>query len=216
MFLIVLNSLFYTVFFFIPIFQCTPRRKIWDEQTPGRCLDVIGLYYTSAIFNTISDIAMLSVPIYLVWNLQMSVRRKVGISFVFCTGGLACIASILRLASVVRIADTKDYTYVKAQCAMWAIQSPSANSPPSEAEITGGLICSCIVILPRFFQDVLKVVPYSYPIPSRGKWVQMDDRNRPQGLSHKTSVPTDWNKSRGEQALDEAVHGISARPKEGV
>lgn len=80
--------LLHTLFFFIPIFQCTPRRKIWDQETPGRCLNVIGLYYTSAVFNTVSDIAMLSVPIYLVWNLQMSIRRKVGISVIFCTGGL--------------------------------------------------------------------------------------------------------------------------------
>ncbi|CAO1604355.1 ribosomal protein L36 [Xanthoria calcicola] len=197
LFLIVLNSLFYTLFFFIPIFQCTPRRKIWDQGTPGRCLNVIGLYYASAVFNTFSDIAMLSVPIYLVWNLQMSIRRKVGISFIFCTGGLACIASILRLATIVRLARTKDYTYVKAQCAMWA-----------EAEITGGLICSCIVVLPRFFQDVLRVVPYSYPAPSRGKWVQMDGR--------KKSVPAGWDESRGERALDEAVQGVTARPMEGV
>ena len=88
MFLIILNSLFYTTFFFIPIFQCSPRSKIWDDQTPGHCLKVIGLYYTSAIFNTVSDIAMLAVPVYLVWSLQMSVLRKVGISFIFCTGGL--------------------------------------------------------------------------------------------------------------------------------
>ena len=88
--------------------------------------------------------------------------------------------------------------------------------PCSEAEITGGLICSCIVVLPRFFQDVLRVVPYSYPTPSRGKWVQMDDRTQPQGSDRKKSVPAGWNDSRGERALDEAVHGVSARPKEGV
>ncbi|KAI4244634.1 MAG: hypothetical protein L6R42_010397, partial [Xanthoria sp. 1 TBL-2021] len=92
----------------------------------------------------------------------------------------------------------------------------AADNPPSEAEITGGLICSCIVVLPRFFQDVLRVKTYSYPAPSRGKWVQMADRNQPQGSSQKKSVPADWDESRGEQALDEAVHGISARPKEGV
>lgn len=37
----------------------------------------------------ISDIAMLSVPVYLIWNLQMSVQRKIGVSSVFATGGLS-------------------------------------------------------------------------------------------------------------------------------
>ena len=31
---------------------------------------------------------MLSVPMYLVWRLQMSIRRKVGISAIFLAGGL--------------------------------------------------------------------------------------------------------------------------------
>ena len=34
------------------------------------------------------DIAMLSVPLYLIWSLQTSFRRKVGISAVFGTGAL--------------------------------------------------------------------------------------------------------------------------------
>jgi len=36
----------------------------------------------------LSDIAMLSVPIYLIWRLQISRRRKIGISAIFLTGGL--------------------------------------------------------------------------------------------------------------------------------
>lgn len=45
----------------------------------------------SAIFNMISDIAMLFVPTYLVWNLQMSIQRKIGISLIFGTGTLSDI-----------------------------------------------------------------------------------------------------------------------------
>ena len=36
----------------------------------------------------LSDIAMLTVPIYLIWRLQISRRRKVGISAIFLTGGM--------------------------------------------------------------------------------------------------------------------------------
>ena len=85
---IVINSLFYLAFFFIPIFVCSPRSKIWDPDRPGHCLKIKDLYLASAIFNTVSDIAMLSVPLYLIWNLQMSVRRKVGVSMIFLTGAL--------------------------------------------------------------------------------------------------------------------------------
>ena len=91
--LIVANAMFYIAFFFIPIFQCSPRIKIWTPEEPGHCLDVAVLFLASAIFNAISDIAMLSVPIYLIWNLQMSAQRKIGISAVFATGALSVLPS---------------------------------------------------------------------------------------------------------------------------
>lgn len=86
--LIWLNTIFYTVYFFIPIFSCTPRMKIWAPDTPGFCMEINILYYASAIFNMVSDILMLTVPIILIWNLQTSIRRKVGVSAIFLTGAL--------------------------------------------------------------------------------------------------------------------------------
>ncbi len=86
--LIFANSAFYLLFFFIPIFACSPREKIWNKSVQGHCLDVNVLYLASACFNMISDIAMLSVPIYMVWHLQISTQRKLGISAIFSTGSL--------------------------------------------------------------------------------------------------------------------------------
>jgi len=89
--LIVLNTIFYIIFFLVPIFLCSPRSKIWNPTEPGRCLNIDDLYIASATFNMVSDISMLSVPIYLIWNLQMSVRRKIGVSLIFGTGGLSVL-----------------------------------------------------------------------------------------------------------------------------
>lgn len=44
----------------------------------------------------------------------------------------------------------------------------------------------------------------------------MDERRgSPQGTKH-MPVKVAWNETRGEQALEEAVEGVSAEPKEGV
>lgn len=86
--IIVLNSIFYLLFFFIPIFGCLPRAKIWDNSVQGQCLDINVLYLASASFNVISDIAMLGVPIYLVWSLRMSIPRKMGVTAIFFFGAL--------------------------------------------------------------------------------------------------------------------------------
>lgn len=84
--LILVNGIFYVLFFIIPIFLCSPRLKIWNPDAPGHCLKASILYLAPAVFNMISDIAMLSVPVYLIWSLQMSLRRKVGVSALFGTG----------------------------------------------------------------------------------------------------------------------------------
>ena len=87
-FLISANTAFYLAFIIVPAAQCKPRSKIWNPKEDGTCVDIKKLYIASALFNTLSDVAMLSVPIYLIWSLQMSLRRKVGVSAIFCTGGL--------------------------------------------------------------------------------------------------------------------------------
>ena len=95
--LIFCNTAFYAMSFFMAIFNCRPRSKIWNPGTPGHCFDNKTLYIFSAGFNVASDIAMLSVPLYLIWTLQTSVRRKFGISAIFGTGLLYVFLSILRL-----------------------------------------------------------------------------------------------------------------------
>ena len=83
-----MNTGFYLCFLIVPAALCKPREKIWVPQLPGKCLDVDKLYLASAIFNFLSDLLMLSVPIFLIWRLHMSTRRKLGITAIFCTGGL--------------------------------------------------------------------------------------------------------------------------------
>ena len=86
--LMLVNSAFYLSYIIVSAAVCQPREKIWTPELPGKCLDNHALYLVSAIFNFLSDIAMLSVPVFLIWRLQMSVRRKIGITIIFCTGGL--------------------------------------------------------------------------------------------------------------------------------
>lgn len=45
--LIWVNSIFYGIYFFIPIFSCRPRKKIWNPEVEGKCLKINYLYYSS-------------------------------------------------------------------------------------------------------------------------------------------------------------------------
>ena len=68
------------------ICQCLPRARIWDKNVPGKCVSLFALLGASGIFNIISDVGILLVPLKGVWNLQMSQKRKVLVYAVFTVG----------------------------------------------------------------------------------------------------------------------------------
>lgn len=84
--LIVANSCFFTILFFIEIFECIPRKKIWMPSLPGHCININQTFVASAVINVIDDFLILALPISWIIKLHMNSRRKLGISFIFATG----------------------------------------------------------------------------------------------------------------------------------
>ena len=83
---ILVNFLWFLAAFFVSIFYCRPRAKIWKPALPGECLNFQVFILITGLFNAVSDITLLAMPIVVVWRLQMSMKRKLGISAVFAIG----------------------------------------------------------------------------------------------------------------------------------
>ncbi|GAT25603.1 ribosomal protein L36e [Aspergillus luchuensis] len=81
-----LNFFFYLADTIVKIFECTPRARIWDKAVPGRCIDAAIPVLVTSIVNVVSDIMMLLMPIRCVWRLQITLRKKVGITAIFAAG----------------------------------------------------------------------------------------------------------------------------------
>ncbi|KAF2745750.1 hypothetical protein M011DRAFT_405812 [Sporormia fimetaria CBS 119925] len=64
----------------------------------------------TGVFNVVSDLYILILPLPAVRKLKLSPRRKLGVYLIFSTGGLACIASILTLAFRSKNYGTADIT----------------------------------------------------------------------------------------------------------
>ena len=94
--LMLLNVIFYIIEFFLNIMQCSPRARLWNRQLPGTCIGSSNIVYTAG-FNVISDVIILVLPLAKVWRLQMSLRRKLGISLIFSTGVMYVIRCLLAL-----------------------------------------------------------------------------------------------------------------------
>ncbi len=72
------------------IFQCVPLSDLWKPQTsnPPVCIHFGLLVIAMGIVNIVTDIAILSLPIRLVWRLQVSKVRRWQLVIVFSLGGL--------------------------------------------------------------------------------------------------------------------------------
>ena len=84
--LIALNVLFFTSCFFLELFWCSPREKIWNQALPGTCVNITLSFIITATINIVSDVSMLLMPLYWVWQLQMNSSFKWRVSAVFATG----------------------------------------------------------------------------------------------------------------------------------
>ena len=79
----------YLVFTFFDIFLCTPRAKLWDPSiTTGHCFDGNDTFEASGIFNVVSDLIILILPMPTLWRLQLSLKRRLLTMGVFAAGFL--------------------------------------------------------------------------------------------------------------------------------
>ncbi|KAL5333191.1 hypothetical protein BJX70DRAFT_406460 [Aspergillus crustosus] len=63
---------------FALIFACRPISKAWNGALEGTCIDQNGLYAATAVTNTVTDVALIVVPIPVVVSLNMPTIPKIG------------------------------------------------------------------------------------------------------------------------------------------
>jgi predicted secreted protein len=83
---IVIMSMFYLAVFWTTLFQCSPREKICNPSREGKCIGGVGLIVWTAIFNIVSDVVLLVLPVRSIVRMQLSANNKVGIILLFATG----------------------------------------------------------------------------------------------------------------------------------
>ena len=79
--------------FFAAIFQASPPRLLWttnlkDLPKGAHHIDFTAYLIGTAVPNVVMDFAILVLPMGIVWQLQISNRRKIALSAVFAVGAL--------------------------------------------------------------------------------------------------------------------------------
>lgn len=77
-------------FIFATAFQCSPVEWSWqqvdDNWGSGSCNNIHLQGWMSAILNIVIDLIMLTLPLKSLWGLQMKLRKKLMIMFMFSLG----------------------------------------------------------------------------------------------------------------------------------
>ncbi|KAI4240728.1 MAG: hypothetical protein L6R40_004973 [Gallowayella cf. fulva] len=100
-------------------------------------------------FNLVSDLYLLLMPLPAVWQLQLPLRKRLGVAGVFLTGSLACIASVVGLYYRILMYRSADRSWNLAPYLTTLV-----------LELNIGTICASLPTLPAFYQHCrLKAPP---------------------------------------------------------
>ncbi|KAI4852144.1 hypothetical protein E4T44_01683 [Aureobasidium sp. EXF-8845] len=88
----------YTTIFFDILFQCYPYDKRWSHDPSYQCSPKASRinYWITILFNIFSDFIIICLPITMVMKLQMKLKQRLAVAFIFALGGFVLIASIIR------------------------------------------------------------------------------------------------------------------------
>lgn len=72
---------------FADIFQCTPVAYVYDPSIPGgHCIDQGAFFVVTATMTIFTDLLVVTIPMIIVYSLQMPIRRKVMVVGILCLG----------------------------------------------------------------------------------------------------------------------------------
>ncbi|QKX53795.1 uncharacterized protein TRUGW13939_00875 [Talaromyces rugulosus] len=109
------NVLFYLSVAVAGNLICVPFERIWDKTVPGVCYNGRPLNMTLGSFNLVSDIFILILPQRIIWRLNMSREKKIGIALI------ACAAAAFRIGVTVTYLKDTDWLYRVSSLSMGCI-----------------------------------------------------------------------------------------------
>ncbi|KAG8623949.1 hypothetical protein KVT40_008925 [Elsinoe batatas] len=109
--------------FVLSFTQCRPASKLWNPRLPGSCPGPTGALYfgffQGASGATI-DVVLALYPISIVWNLQASMKMKVGFCLLMAGGIIPAAAGTVKAVMLDFLRKPNDITYEFAPFMTWA------------------------------------------------------------------------------------------------
>ncbi|KAL9119287.1 MAG: hypothetical protein Q9187_004162, partial [Circinaria calcarea] len=104
---------------FLNMFSCSPIAAAYTLQSIGsladprtiKCLDRGGISLATRTVHIVTDWLLLPVPLIIIFRLQLPLKKKLRLAFVFCIGLVSSIASVVRNFLVTEVTTDLPYDY---------------------------------------------------------------------------------------------------------
>ncbi|CAJ2508336.1 Uu.00g133620.m01.CDS01 [Anthostomella pinea] len=133
-----INIAFYSAAIIVLNLTCFPREKYWNRLLPGKCTDDRPLDISSAIINFLVDLGILFLPQKVIWNLNMSSKKRIGVSAIFSLGVIAVATAGYRTVFTIVKSTSKDITWDYSLVGLLLA-----------VEITCGFVVFCLPVCPK-------------------------------------------------------------------
>ncbi|KAH8682619.1 hypothetical protein BX600DRAFT_448936 [Xylariales sp. PMI_506] len=138
------------------VFQCWPLNGAWlswDGEHEAKCVNINTLGWSGAGVNILFDLTTLILPLPVLAQLTMSLKKKLQILAMFAVGFFVTLVSILRLRSMIEFGSTVNVTQDYVEVGYW-----------STIEISIGITCACMpairALLVKLFPCVFTATEY--------------------------------------------------------
>ena len=74
------------LFISMALFQCTPVQSFWNSAVPGHCISILAFFRAETAFNLVTNVAIILLPMPMVWRLHMALRRRILLTGIFASG----------------------------------------------------------------------------------------------------------------------------------
>ncbi|KAI6087773.1 hypothetical protein F4821DRAFT_235181 [Hypoxylon rubiginosum] len=162
-------------FLLVITFQCNPVSSVWlswDGEHPGKCIDKKKLIWVGFVLLLLNDFWLMAIPLPFVANLQLSLRKKILASAMFCMGIIVTVISIYKLTLISEYTQGTNPTLQIVPMGIWA-----------GIEIDLGVVCACMPSMPMLFRPLVhrfksSSAGNSVPTGHTGSSSQYSNQNR--------------------------------------
>lgn len=107
---IIAMAVYYVPVVIIKVNICRPISGAWNLSIPSTCLAQKALFVADTIISAVTDLAVLLAPVPVIMALRLSCMAKVRVYLLLGAGGVATIASFIRMYLVIKLQQSNDET----------------------------------------------------------------------------------------------------------